>query len=374
MKIDKVEALKVDVPLDKSFGGGTYNVDRRTAIITKIYTNDGIISEVFAGDDRYKSDIIVKSINEIFGPEIIGFDPNELEKIWNLLFMKHIKNAATDNRPILKNTLIRAIACIDFAIWDIIGKSKKKSVIDLLGKKKEKLKVSTIGGYYIDGKDENGIHDEMKMYQDLGFKACKFKIGRLEPEADFKRVLAAKKAVGSDFDLMVDVNCGYSVEEAFQFCEMAKDINIRWLEEPCHWWDDIYFMSELKKKTKIKIAAGQSEINHYGIRRMVEKNAIDVCNLDSFHAGGITEWKRAAKICNEHNIEMAHHEEASIARHLLGSEVKGTYVEIFADPNRDPFHEKIWINKPKISDGYIDVPNEIGLGVKLDWDLVKKYS
>ena len=107
---------------------------------------------------------------------------------------------------------------------------------------------------------------------------------------------------------------------------------------------------------------------------MVEKNAIDVCNLDSFHAGGITEWKRAAKICNEHNIEMAHHEEASIARHLLGSEVKGTYVEIFADPNRDPFHEKIWINKPKITDGYIDVPNEIGLGVKLDWDLVKKYS
>ena len=71
---------------------------------------------------------------------------------------------------------------------------------------------------------------------------------------------------------------------------------------------------------------------------------------------------------------MAHHEEASISRHLLGSEVKGTYVEIFADPNRDPFHEKIWINKPKISDGYIDVPNEIGLGVKLDWDLVKKYS
>ena len=153
MKIDKVEALKVDVPLNKSFGGGTYNVDRRTAILTQIYTNDGIISEVFAGDDRYKSDLIVKSINEMLGPDIIGSHPNELEKIWNLLFMKHVKNAATDNRPILKNTLIRANACIDFAIWDIIGKSKKKSVVDLLGKKKEKLKVSTIGGYYMGGKD-----------------------------------------------------------------------------------------------------------------------------------------------------------------------------------------------------------------------------
>ena len=51
---------------------------------------------------------------------------------------------------------------------------------------------------------------------------------------------------------------------------------------------------------------------------------------------------------------MAHHEEASISRHLLGLEVKGTYVE-FADPNRILFMKKLQINKPKITDGYIDV-------------------
>ena len=107
---------------------------------------------------------------------------------------------------------------------------------------------------------------------------------------------------------------------------------------------------------------------------MIEKNAIDVCNLDSFHAGGITEWKRAARLCNENNIEMAHHEEASISSHLLGSEKDGTYVEIFADPKRDPFHEKIWVNKPKIIEGYINTPAEAGLGINLDWDIIKKYS
>ena len=374
MKIDKVEALLVEIPLDKSFGGGTYNVDKRSAIITRIYTSDGIVSEVFAGDDRFRGNVIVKTINEIFGPDIINHDPNKIELIWNNLFKKHIKNAATENRPILKNTLMRGLACIDFALWDIVGKSQNKPVIELLGRKKEKLKVSTIGGYYIEGKDENGIREEMKMYQELGFKACKFKIGKLNPEDDFKRVLAAKESISEDFDLMVDVNCGYTVDEALEFCEMAKDIHIRWLEEPCNWWDDIHFMSQLKKKTKIKIAAGQSEINHFGVRRMIEKNAIDVCNLDSFHAGGITEWKKAAKICNENNIEMAHHEEASISTHLLGSEKEGTFVEIFADPNRDPFHEKIWINKPEIKDGFINTPKKAGLGVELDWDLIKKYS
>ena len=107
---------------------------------------------------------------------------------------------------------------------------------------------------------------------------------------------------------------------------------------------------------------------------MIEKNSIDVCNLDSFHAGGITEWKRAAKLCNSKHIEMAHHEEASISVHLLGSEEKGTFVEIFADTDRDPFHEKVWINKPKISNGYIETPAEFGLGVKLDWDIINKYQ
>ena len=46
MKIDKVESINVNIPLEKSFGGGTYNVEKRSAIITKIFTDDGLISEV----------------------------------------------------------------------------------------------------------------------------------------------------------------------------------------------------------------------------------------------------------------------------------------------------------------------------------------
>ena len=374
MKVDKIKALKIDIPLEKNFAGGTYSVDKRSVIITKIFTSDGLVSEVFSGDDRFRGDLIIKVINDIFADEIKGKNPLKIDEIWNTLFKKFIKDVASENRPILKSTYMRALACVDFALWDIRGKVEKKAVIELLGKKQRKLKVSTIGGYYLKGKGEKDILNEMQMYQQLGFKACKFKVGKLEPKGDFKRVLAAKKGLSEDFDLMIDVNCGWNVEQASEFCEMVKDLNIRWLEEPCNWWDDIHFMSELKKRTDIKIAAGQSEINHNGVRRMIEKNSIDVCNLDSFHAGGITEWKRAAKLCNAKNIEMAHHEEASISAHLLGSEEKGTFVEIFADTDRDPFHEKVWINKPKISNGYIETPKEFGLGVKLDWDIIHKYQ
>ena len=97
MKIDKVEALKVDIPLEKNFAGGTYSVDKRTVIITKIFTSDGLVSEVFSGDDRFRSDLIIKVINEIFANDIIGYDPLKIEEIWNKLFYKFIKNIASEN-------------------------------------------------------------------------------------------------------------------------------------------------------------------------------------------------------------------------------------------------------------------------------------
>ena len=86
MKIDKVESINVNIPLEKSFGGGTYNVEKRSAIITKIFTDDGLISEVFAGDDRFRGDQIAKCINKIVNLwEKVSWDVNLSYK---LLFLE----------------------------------------------------------------------------------------------------------------------------------------------------------------------------------------------------------------------------------------------------------------------------------------------
>ena len=132
-------------------------MDKRSVIITKIFTSDGLVSEVFSGDDRFRGDLIIKVINDIFADEIKGKNPLKIDEIWNTLFKKFIKDVASENRPILKSTYMRALACVDFALWDIRGKVEKKAVIELLGKKQRKLKVSTIGGYYLKGKGEKDI-------------------------------------------------------------------------------------------------------------------------------------------------------------------------------------------------------------------------
>jgi D-arabinonate dehydratase len=89
--------------------------------------------------------------------------------------------------------------------------------------------------------------------------------------------------------------------------------------------------------------------------------------------GGVTDWRRAAAICQVAGVEMAHHEESQIALQLLAGVPHGTYVECFADPARDPVWQTMWTNRPAIKDGMMQVSQEPGFGIRLDWEMVKRY-
>jgi len=52
MRIQSIEALAVDVPLTKNFGGSTYAVLKRSTVVTRVRTDEGLVSEVYNGDNR----------------------------------------------------------------------------------------------------------------------------------------------------------------------------------------------------------------------------------------------------------------------------------------------------------------------------------
>jgi D-galactarolactone cycloisomerase len=70
---------------------------------------------------------------------------------------------------------------------------------------------------------------------------------------------------------------------------------------------------------------------------------------------------------------MAHHEEPQIAQHLLAAVPRGTYLECFADPERDPVWQALWVNRPPIKDGIFEVSRAPGFGLELDADMIRKY-
>jgi L-alanine-DL-glutamate epimerase-like enolase superfamily enzyme len=175
------------------------------------------MSEVYNGDNRDGGQKIVRLICEELGPLIKGFDIFEGERIWSKLFALTFANRD-------RKTLLEAIACIDCAVWDAVGKATHHSVRDLLGGFTDKMPIISIGGYYMEGKTLADIGREMETYQRAGMAGCKFKVGGLSPRADAQRVKAARNAAGPDFILAVDANRGWTVDEAIHFASLVEPL------------------------------------------------------------------------------------------------------------------------------------------------------
>ncbi len=263
MRITDIEAFAIDIPLTRNFGGSTYSVLKRSTVVTRLTTTDGVRSEIYNGDNREHGPEIARIIRDELLPLVKGASIFATELLWEKMFALSV--AGRDRK-----TLLEANACVDCAIWDVIGKTTKTSVRQLLGGYREQLPIISIGGYYRDGKTLADIGREMEMYRDAGMAGCKFKVGGLAPEQDAKRVEAARRAVGPDFLLMVDANRGWSAPDAIRFARLIEKYDIRWFEEPCHWHDDAALMARVRRATSIPITAGQSEITLAGVRRLIE--------------------------------------------------------------------------------------------------------
>jgi L-alanine-DL-glutamate epimerase-like enolase superfamily enzyme len=366
MRIESIENIPIEIPLKKNFGGSTYNVLKRCTIITRVRTDEGLVSEVYNGDNRDHGAEIIGIIQRELAPLMIGENPLQIEQLWEKMY--EITFPIRDRKVAME-----AIACVDTALWDLLGKACGVNVCTLLGGYRTSLPIISIAGYYEEGKTLDDLAREMDWLKSVGMAGCKMKVGGRAPEEDAKRVRAARDGAGKDFILAVDANRGWNVPDAIRFARLIEDLDIVWFEEPCHWHDDAYMMARVRQATRIPVNAGQSETTSHGVRRLLAADAVDYVNFDASDAGGITEWRRAAAMCAVHGVRMAHHEEPQIATHMLAAVPHGTYVECFANPERDPAWQMLIANRAQPKNGIIEVPQGAGFGIVLDQDVIARF-
>src|SRR5262245_59232325 len=180
MRIESIEAFAIDIPLRKNFGGSTYSVLKRSTVVTRIRAGNGLVSEIYNGDNREHAPAIARLIERDLAPRVRGLELLEVERAWQAMF-----ELSHTNRD--RKILMEAIACVDCALWDLAGKSLGKNVATLLGTNRERFPIISIGGYYMEGKTLADYGGEMEQYRAAGMAGCKFKVGGLAPEEAFTR-------------------------------------------------------------------------------------------------------------------------------------------------------------------------------------------
>ena len=373
LQIEAIETIPIRVPLPFTYKGSYYKMRNRCTIITRVRTTEGIVGESYNADEDEPLQSEIRAIlHDELAPALIGEDAMAIERCYERML------PATFDQLRPRWYAMQAIACVDSALWDAVGKAVGQPLWRLWGGYRDRVPMIGIGGYYIpeDGSAKgNEIEDEIDFFRlEHGMVGMKFKIGAEPPERDAARLRRARKHAGDDFLFVVDANQGYTVPEALEFLARvrAEGVELRWFEEPTRWHGDFRSLRDVRYRGNVNVAAGQSEHSRVGMREMMVAGAIDVSNYDASWGGGPSEWRRVASLAQSFEVQVGHHEEAQIASHLLASVPHGTYVEAFA-PARDPIFWNMIANRPALEDGHFPLSDRPGLGWVLDEDFIAAH-
>ncbi|MBN3846297.1 mandelate racemase/muconate lactonizing enzyme family protein [Paraburkholderia sp. Ac-20342] len=367
MKITDLKIRELSAELPLSFSGGTYKLDRRSTLLCRITTDEGVVGEVCVGNETGYSEHLKDVIRGKLRDLIMGQNPLDIERHWHNML-------ATTKEYADRASLMQGIALIDTALWDLRGKFLKQPLWRLLGGYRNSVQMIGIGGYYQTSKDEKGIREEIAFYKEYGLAGIKFKVGALSLEEDAERVRIVRAAGGNDFVIVVDSNMAWNPDDAERFASMIKPLKPAWLEEPICSEDIPLELHRLRQKSYVKTAAGQSELSVFEAHRLLVSESVDVLNVTYNRGGGVTGWVKIAAAASFSNVDMAQVGEPHIGMHLIASVPNTTYVECYPDEKRDPFWAKLYSNLPRPENGFIKLTEEPGVGLSLREDAVELFA
>lgn len=370
-RITGIEVFHLSKPLKERFWmslspiGGYKPTASRS--IVRIRTSAGITGEGEGGGG------VAAMFRSGFAELLVGEDPFMIEQIWQKMFHATVSRQKAERGWSTAN-ILSAMAPVDAALWDFVGKSAGLPLFKLFGAFKNRVPCYVTGGYYREGKGLRELVAECEGYVKQGFQAIKLKVGGAPVDEDSERVRAVRQAVGAKTNLMLDVNQGWDLRTAMEASRKMAPLGITWLEEPLQWYDDVSLLARLKKDCPIPLASGEHEETRYGARRLLETGAIDFLQFDCHARAGMSEWRRLAGMASAFDVWMAPHHEPVVHGHLLASIPNGYILESFANPDRDPFWFELYSKRPEIKDSVLTLGDEPGLGVEFDPAALKKYG
>src|SRR5438477_10023888 len=246
MKITKVEALHLEKPLKERFWMANSPIGgyqpKASRLIVTIHTDAGISGQGEGSGGG--ANILRKGFADL----VIGEDAFMVGKIWEKMFAVTYGREPS-SRGWSQSEVISAMAPIDAAIYDIMAKASGLPVYKFLGGYGDTVPVYVTGGYYREGKGVPELLEEVRGYVGQGFNAIKLKVGGISGgysiEDDYNRVKAVRQALGPGVMLMLDANQGWDLPTAIRASNKMYDLDITWLQEPLHWYDDVQPLKQL---------------------------------------------------------------------------------------------------------------------------------
>ena len=335
----------------------------------KVTIEDGSFG--FGQMSTYHADITNQIFHKQVAPWVLGRDFFDFDDLADFVFEREHKFPGS--------YLLRALAGLDTALWDLKGKIENLPVVSLIGGSPGKLRV-----YGSSMKRDIKPDEEAERFKYLfdvkGINAFKFRIGsecgRGKDEWEGRTesiVKTINRSLDKNVTKMVDANSCYNPEQAIEIGKLLEDNNITHFEEPCPYWKPEQTKIVTDTLT-IDVTGGEQDCDLRIWKDMVKRKIVNIFQPDVMYMGGLTKALKAAKIihdggfiCTPHTANLSLVTVCTM-HFLKAIKNAGPYLE-FSIEGEDyyPWQQNLFLNDPfKVDNGHVEITESPGWGVEIN--------
>jgi L-alanine-DL-glutamate epimerase-like enolase superfamily enzyme len=366
MRITDIRATPVAVPYRTEEVWAFGRRRGQVSVLIEVDTDEGLtgLGEAAA----YPSAGIVLAVLDSLRPLVLGADPTEIERLVRRIELVGTWHHVRATSP--------AIAAVEMACWDIVGKACGQPLTTLFGGRFHD-RVDCF--YYVARQSPDEVAAEGKRAADAGFGTCYLKVGSDDPRVDIERVAALRDGAGPDMALRIDANEAWSPGTAVRIIRDLERYDLELIEQPVS-GRALEEMAYVRGRIDTPLLANEASWTRYDQLAVIRAGAADVLSVDNQMDGGLLNLKRSAGIAEAAGLPVVKHSLGELgvalaaAVHVIAATPNFRYANqaygaLLADDVTVGFG-----GAESYVDGSVAPPDGPGLGVRLDEERVARYA
>ncbi len=322
------------------------------------------------------TDALLGYLNEAVPNHVLGSDPFATEDLVQRMWRRDYARAG--------EITMSAIAVIETACLDIVGKALDQPIYRLLGGPvRERIKAYANGWYRVEREPEAFAQAAVEVVA-RGYRALKFdpfggattRLERPELVRSVGLVEAVRGAVGPDVELFIEMHGRFTPAAAVTIAREIERFDPGWIEEPVP-PDNAAALARVTAKVSSPVATGERIHTRHEFRELFELGCVDVIQPDLTMFGGIRETCKLSSWAEVYDVVVAPHNvggpvSTAANLHFAAATPNFRILEHFNDFD-EPFVSAAAPGNPEVIDGYFALPSGPGLGVTIDEALIEEH-
>jgi L-alanine-DL-glutamate epimerase-like enolase superfamily enzyme len=267
--LEEIDVVPYSLPFREPYVTARGEIHERNLILLRI-RSEGIegLGETAALSLRggIGIDAIVAEIRQRCWPALLdgGLDPG---RIWSAIARVRNRGASA-----------QALAAVDIALHDLVGRASGVPVWRLLGAREANPVVCNAT---LPAANPAATRKMAEDWRAQGFRTFKLKMGLA---GDVTQVATVRQTLGPEAVIRVDANGAWSVDDAAERLGALTQHEIELAEQPVGTFEQ---MVELRRRVEVTVAADESLVSPFDARRAQELGACQIAAVKLAKVGGL---------------------------------------------------------------------------------------